>query len=67
MQRRAFWIDVAVKTALIGQLLVAGLRTAYTDTLGDLVLGLSGSVVAAILTVTLLWPVRSPASPAAAR
>jgi hypothetical protein len=32
------------------------LRTAYTDTLGDLGLGLSGSVVAAALTVTLLWP-----------
>jgi hypothetical protein len=32
------------------------LRTAYTDTLGDLALGLSGSVVAATLTVTLLWP-----------
>ena len=38
------------------------LRTAYTDTLGDLALGLSGSVLAATLTVTALWP--SPASPA---
>ena len=34
------------------------LRTAYTDTLGDLALGLSGSVVAALLTVTVLWPRR---------
>jgi hypothetical protein len=32
------------------------LRTAYTDTLGDLTLGLTGSVVAALLTVTILWP-----------
>jgi hypothetical protein len=32
------------------------LRTAYTDTLGDLALGLAGSAVAAALTVTLLWP-----------
>jgi hypothetical protein len=32
------------------------LRTAYTDTLGDLALGLTGSVVAALLVVTLLWP-----------
>jgi hypothetical protein len=32
------------------------LRTAYTDTLGDLALGGAGSVVAALLTVTLLWP-----------
>jgi hypothetical protein len=38
------------------------LRTAYTDTLGDLALGLSGSVVAAILNVGLLWGRRS-ASP----
>jgi hypothetical protein len=35
------------------------LRTAYTDTLGDLALGLGGSVVAALLTVTLLWRNRS--------
>jgi hypothetical protein len=34
------------------------LRTAYTDTLGDLSLGLGGSVVAATLTVTALWPRR---------
>jgi hypothetical protein len=43
------------------------LRTAYTDTLGDLALGLGGSIVAALVTVTLLWPVRRSASPAAAR
>jgi hypothetical protein len=30
-------------------------RTAYTDTLGDLSLGLSGSTLAAALTVTVLW------------
>jgi hypothetical protein len=32
------------------------LRTAYTDTLGDLGLGLAGSAFAAVVTVTLLWP-----------
>jgi hypothetical protein len=32
------------------------LRTAYTDTLGDLALGLGGSVLAAVLTVTVLRP-----------
>ena len=32
------------------------LRTAYTDTLGDLALGLTGSVFAALATVTFLWP-----------
>jgi hypothetical protein len=42
-------------------------RTAYTDTLGDLALGLGGSVVAAVLIATVLWPVRSSASSAAAR
>ena len=31
------------------------LRTAYTDTLGDLALGLAGSTLAAALTVTVLW------------
>ena len=30
-------------------------RTAYTDTLGDLGGGLTGSTLAALLTVTLLW------------
>ena len=39
------------------------LRTAYTDTLGDLALGLGGSVVAAVLTVTALWPLRRATSP----
>jgi hypothetical protein len=33
-------------------------QTAYTDTLGDLALGLTGSVLAAALTATLLWPRR---------
>ena len=33
------------------------LRTAYTDTLGDLALGgIAGSTVAATLTATVLWP-----------
>jgi hypothetical protein len=32
------------------------LRNAYTDTLGDLALGTSGSIIAAALTVTVLWP-----------
>jgi hypothetical protein len=30
-------------------------KTAYTDTLGDLAGGLTGSTLAALLTVTLLW------------
>ena len=33
--------------------------TAYTDTLGDLALGLSGSIVAAVVTAWLLWPRRA--------
>jgi hypothetical protein len=37
------------------------LETAYTDTLGDLSLGLTGSVAAAALTVTVLWPKREEA------
>ena len=32
------------------------LKTAYTDTLGDLALGLTGSTLAAMFTVTVLWP-----------
>ena len=43
------------------------LRKAYTDTLGDLALGLAGSLVAAAVTTTLLWPVRRSASPAGVR
>jgi hypothetical protein len=35
------------------------LRAAYTDTLGDLRLGLAGSTLAAVVTVTLLWPDRA--------
>ena len=35
--------------------------TAYTDTLGDLALGLTGSLIAALLTVTILWPRPGPA------
>jgi hypothetical protein len=31
-------------------------ETAYTDTLGDLALGLTGSVLAALLTAWTLWP-----------
>jgi len=34
------------------------LRTAYTDTLGDLALGLTGSVLAAAVTITVVWPNR---------
>ena len=34
-------------------------RTAYTDTLGDLALGLTGSVLAAVIMVTVLWPSRA--------
>ena len=34
------------------------IETAYTDTLGDLALGLSGSVAAFLLTATLAWPAR---------
>jgi hypothetical protein len=30
-------------------------RTAYTDTLGDLAGGLTGSTIAAVLTITLVW------------
>jgi hypothetical protein len=41
--------------------------TAYTDTLGDLALGLTGSVVAAVLTVTLLWPGATAAPTGGAR
>lgn len=36
--------------------------TAYVDTLGDLTLGLAGSAVAALLTITLLWPRRRRAA-----
>jgi hypothetical protein len=43
------------------------LRTAYEDTLGDLALGISGSIVAAVLTVTLLWPVKPSAAHGEAR
>ncbi len=31
-------------------------QTAYTDTLGDLALGLTGTLIAAILLVTVFWP-----------
>jgi hypothetical protein len=33
-------------------------ETAYTDTLGDLALGTTGSALAALLTATVLWPAR---------
>jgi hypothetical protein len=32
------------------------LDTAYTDTLGDMALGLTGSIIAAALTASVLWP-----------
>lgn len=35
------------------------LQTAYTDTLGDLVLGLSGSAIAAVVIAWVLWPRRA--------
>jgi hypothetical protein len=38
------------------------LRTAYTDTVGDLALGLAGSVAAALVTVTLIWPAGKPSA-----
>jgi hypothetical protein len=34
------------------------LQTAYTDTLGDLVLGTLGSIIAGIVTAWVLWPKR---------
>jgi hypothetical protein len=37
------------------------LQTAYTDTLGDLALGLTGSALAAILIAWVLWPRRERA------
>ena len=40
------------------------LETAYTDTLGDLSLGLSGSVLAALVAVTLAWPAHRSSEPA---
>jgi hypothetical protein len=89
-QAAVFWIDVAIKAALIGLLLLAVVQpdlpqfegkamtgraivwelgeyftfirgsdeeaTAYTDTLGDLTLGTTGSLVAALLTITVGWP-----------
>jgi hypothetical protein len=36
------------------------LQTAYEDTLGDLALGLSGSLVAALVTAWALWPRAAP-------
>jgi hypothetical protein len=40
------------------------LQTAYTDTLGDLGLGLLGSIVAAVLIGWVLWPRRHATPPA---
>jgi hypothetical protein len=45
-----FWLDAAVKVALVGLLLFA-----YRDTLGDLAGGLTGSTLAALLTVAVAW------------
>jgi len=36
------------------------LTTAYTDTLGDLMLGLTGSVIAGVMMGWVLWPRRNP-------
>jgi hypothetical protein len=41
------------------------LETAYTDTLGDLALGLTGSVLAAVLTYIFVRPSRRPSPQAA--
>jgi hypothetical protein len=41
------------------------LRTAYTETLGELALGLTGSILAATLTVSLLWRAQSAEAGAA--
>lgn len=35
------------------------LQTAYTDTLGDLVLGTTGSIIAGLVTSMVLWPRRA--------
>lgn len=43
------------------------LATAYTDTLGDLLLSLTGSTFGALLSVTILWRVGSQAEPGGAR
>ena len=43
------------------------LRTAYTDTLGDLALGLAGSIVAALVTISALGRATPGASRAGAR
>ena len=45
---------------------IAAAKTAYTDTLGDLSLGLAGSAIAALLTVTVLWRRRGTAAARAA-
>jgi hypothetical protein len=78
MRRWPFWLDLALKAALLAILLYAvlfpdspqfegkamgGRAIAYpiaVDTLGDLTLGLSGSIVAAVVTAWLLWPRRAP-------
>ena len=44
----ALWLDVAVKAFIRNS---SELDTAYTDTLGDLSLGLTGSTVAAAVFV----------------
>ena len=68
-RRRRLAIGFGAVTAIVWELLEYvtfirhsnELETAYTDTLGDLSLGLTGSVVAAALTVTVLWPRREEA------
>jgi hypothetical protein len=40
------------------------LQTAYPDTLGDLMRGLGGSVIAGVLIGRVLWPRRNPGHPA---
>lgn len=75
LERLVVWglaVGFGAVTAILWELVEYGafirhsseLRTAYTDTLGDLALGLAGSVVAATLTATLLWRGASPDRPA---
>lgn len=43
------------------------LETAYTDTLGDMSLGLTGALVAALVTAVVLWPATRTGSGSGAR
>jgi len=43
------------------------LSTAYTDTLGDLTLGVAGSILAALALVTVFWRARAGRGPVTSR